>query len=149
MSLHTWLRRSASLLTPDERDLGPGSGMSVVDNAEREYGALVVDVPCVSGQPDRLAVPRDAVVRQRRVVRKRQIDVLRDVAVAEQRAEDARDIIAIPHQRDLLARRVHGHLLERLATNELVVELHERAVTEIVGRQVIIPDVFGIEAATE
>ena len=42
-----------------------------------------------------------------------------------------------------------AHRLERLAADEVVVELDERAVAEIVRRQVVVADVVGGEAAAE
>ena len=42
-----------------------------------------------------------------------------------------------------------GRLLERLAADEVVVELHERAVAELVRRDVVVLDVVGDEAAAD
>ena len=54
------------------------------------------------------------------------------------------DVVAVPGERDLLPRRVGGHLLERLAADEVVVELDERPVAELVRRQVVVLDVVGV-----
>ncbi len=40
-----------------------------------------------------------------------------------------------------------GDLLERLAPDEVVVELDERTVAELVGRRVVVLDLVGDEAA--
>ena len=69
--------------------------------------------------------------------------------LVEQRAEHPRDVFAVPDQRYLLAPRVVGHLLERLAADELVVELDERSVAQVVRRQVVVADVVRVEAAAE
>jgi hypothetical protein len=59
------------------------------------------------------------------------------------------DIVAVPEERDLLARRIGRHLLERGAADEIVIELHERAVAQIVRREVVVGDALGIEAAAQ
>src|SRR5690606_37055577 len=67
----------------------------------------------------------------------------------EERGEGLRDVLAVPGERDLAARRLLGHLLERLAADEVVVELHERAVADLVRRDVVVLDVVRGEAAGE
>ena len=58
-------------------------------------------------------------------------------------------VVAVPRERDLLPRRLLRELLERLAADELVVELHERAVAQVVRREVIVLDLLRDEAAAE
>ena len=55
----------------------------------------------------------------------------------------------MPGEGHLLAMRLAGDLLQRLAADEVVVELHERAVAELVRRQVVILDVVRHEAAAD
>ena len=51
------------------------------------------------------------------------------------------DVVVVERQRDLLAVVVVGHALERLAADEVVVELDVAAVAEVPGREVVVLDV--------
>ena len=124
------LRRAAAFLAPDERHLGAELDVGV-DDRQREHRALVVRVAGEGRDADQRAVVQHLVVRPRRVVRQWQVDVLGRGALVEERAERARDVLAVPRQRDLPPRGRLGQLLERVAADEVVVELHERPVAEI------------------
>ena len=52
-----------------------------------------------------------------------------------------RNVLAVPSERDLLALRLLRELLECLAADELVIELHERAVAQVERREVVVLDV--------
>ena len=65
------------------------------------------------------------------------------------RGEDLRDVLVIPGERHLLALRVGLDLLERVAADEVVVELHELAVAELPRVQVVVLDVVRDEAPGE
>src|SRR5690606_32773642 len=143
------LSRAAVLLTPHERDLLADLHVRV-DRAEREHRPLVVAVAGEHREADDLAVLLDPVVRRGRVVRQRQIDVLVVLgARLQQRAEDLRDIVRVPREGHLLAVRLVRDLLERFAADEVVVELHERAVADLVRSDVVILDVVRYEAPGE
>ena len=60
---------------------------------------------------------------------------LRGVSLWNSDPDRLRDVLAVPRQRDLLPLRLVAHLLERLAPDEVVVELHERPVAEVVRRR--------------
>src|SRR5690606_19933356 len=141
------LPRAAVLLAPHERDLVADLDIRI-DGAERQHRALVVAVACERREADYLAVLLDPIVRRRCIVRQRQIDVLVVLgARLEHRAEDLADVVRVPRERDLLAVRLVGDLLECLTADEVVVELHERAVTDLVRRDVVVLDVGRYEAA--
>ena len=124
------------------------SSTSVVDDREREHRALVRAVAGEGRDADLLAVLQQLVVRPRRVVRERDVDVLRAVALLEQRSHCARDVVAVPRERHLAPRRL-GHPLERLAPGEVVVVLDEPSVPELPWRQVVVGDVVRVVAAAE
>ena len=67
----------------------------------------------------------------------------------EQGREDLRDVLAIPRERDLRALGLRIDLLQRVAADEVVVELHERAVAELPRVQVVVLDVVGDKAPGE
>jgi hypothetical protein len=87
-------------------------------------------------EADRLATRiDDAVVVRRGIVRQRHVEELVLLAVRiEQRSSDLRHVLGVPRQRHLLALLggVRG-LLQRLAAMEIMVELDERAVTQLHG----------------
>src|SRR5690606_36474143 len=115
------LLRAAVLLAPHERDLVADLDIRI-DGAERQHRALVVAVAGEHREADDLAVLLDPVVRRRSVVRQRHIAVLVVLlSRLEHRAEDLTDVVRIPRERHLLAVRLIGNLLERLATDEVVV----------------------------
>ncbi len=89
------------------------------------------------------------VVRPRGVVRERQVDVLGRLALLEERAHGRGDVPAVPGQRHLSPLRLVPHRLERIASDEVVVELHERPVPEVVRRPVVVGDVVGVVAPAE
>src|SRR5215470_4973620 len=64
-------------------------------------------------------------------------------------SDDVEKIFAVPRERDLLAMRLLRDLLERLAADELVVELNERPVADLVRRDVVVLDVLRDVAAGE
>src|SRR5581483_7532994 len=145
--LHHRLRRAAALLAPGEDDLVPELDV-VVDVAEREVRALVVAVAGEGRDADHVVADHEAVVRPRRVVRQRDVDVLRVVALLEERPDRASDVLAVPGECHLPPRRL-AHRLERIAAGEVVVVLDERAVTEVPRSRVVVLDVVRVEAAAE
>src|SRR5919106_2321424 len=139
-------RRAAALLAPDERDLVADLDV-VVDDREREHRPLVEAVPRERRDADGLVVHHHAVVRPGRVVREREVDVLRRIALLEERAHRADDVVGVPAERHLMPGRLH--LPERVPADEVMVELHKRPVAEIPRGQVVVLDVVGHEAASE
>src|SRR5919112_4145406 len=75
--------------------------------------------------------------------------MLRYVPVPEQRPDDPSDIIAVPYERYLLPPRIFGHLREGFSSDEFVIQVDEAPVAEVVGSQVIVVDVLGVEAAPD
>src|SRR6476619_3387468 len=147
VALDDRLRRAAALLAPDDRDLVAELHV-VVHDRKREHRALVVAVAGERRHPDGVVADHHAVVRPRRVVREREVDVLGRVALLEQGPHRPRHVLAVPRERDLSpCRRLH--LLERFPTDEVVVELHEAAVAELVRSQVVVLDVVRCAAAAE
>src|SRR5262245_56260305 len=144
------LTRAAVGLAPNERHFVAKLHVRI-DDAERQHRLLVVAVASEHRRADDLAVLVDDLVERRRgVVRQRQVDVLVVlVGAREHRREHLRDVVAVPGKRDLAAMRLVRHLLERLAADELVVELHERTVADLVRRDVVVLDVLRHEAAGE
>ncbi len=57
------------------------------------------------------------------------------------RLDDSSNVGRVPHERDLLPMVVACRLLERLAADEVVVELDHIAVPELPRREVVVLDV--------
>ena len=69
--------------------------------------------------------------------------------LAELRRDGLHDVLVVQLQRHFDLVRRSCALLERLTTNEVMVELHERAIAEVVRRQVVVVDVVRVVAAAE
>ena len=93
----------------------------------------------------------DAIVRIGRVHGAWQVDVLRReaVLVLEHSARRALHVVDIPGERDFPAPFLAGVAFECRTTNEVVIELDERPVAEVRGRQVVVLDPVGDEAAAD
>src|SRR5918996_1614231 len=105
------------------------------------------DLDLVVPLADGLVLHHHAVVRPGRVVGEREVDVLRRIALLEERAHRADDVVGVPAERHLMPRRLH--LPERIPADEVMVELHKRPVPEIPRGHVVVLDVVGHEAASE
>src|ERR1044072_5376785 len=94
------------LLSPDQRQLGAGLGVLLLDEAEREHLALV---PAVAGEhrgAGRRAAAHDRVERARCIVRERDVDVFVVLAGRrEHRLHHAADVLIVPGEGHLLAMR--------------------------------------------
>src|SRR2546421_729187 len=139
----------AVLFAPDECQNVPDLDVRV-DDTERQRRALVVAVAAEHGKADRLATRHDLVERGRGIVAVREIEVLVVLpARDQQRSEDLQHVLGIPGEGHLLAVPPFRYLLQRLPPDEVVVELDERPVAQRVGREVIVLDIPGHEAAAD
>src|SRR2546421_991826 len=139
----------AVLFAPDECQNVPDLDVRV-DDTERQRRALVVAVAAEHGKADRLATRHDLVERGRGIVAVREIEVLVVLpARHQQRGEDLEHVLGVPGEGHLLAVRAFRYLLQRLPPDEVVVELDERPVAQRVGREVIVLDIPGHEAAPD
>src|SRR6266480_2897847 len=139
----------AVLFAPDECQNVPDLDVRV-DDTERQRRALVVAVAAEHGEADRLATRHDLVERGRGIVAVREIEVLVVLPARDQeRGKDLQHVLGIPGQGHLLAVRRFRYLLQRLPPDEVVVELDERPVAQRVGREVIVLDIPGHEAAPD
>src|SRR5882724_3242968 len=141
--------RPATLFAPDERE-------HIIDvdvrihHTQGQSRALVVAVAAEHREPDGLPAHGDLVIRRGRIIRDRQIEELVLLTTRhEQRRIDLRKILAIPGEGHLLPLRLPGDLLQRLASDEIMVELDERTVPQLVRRHVIVFDVVRHEAAAD
>src|SRR3954469_4526950 len=142
VTLHWRLFRSTALLTPDQGELVPTVDVGI-DHAQGQPASLVVAVTAEHGISDRLASLLDSVVGRRCVVGNRQVKKLVVVGSGhEQGGVNPGQVLAIPRKSHFLTVRLAGYLLQGLAADEIVIELHERAVTQLVGSQVIVLDVI-------
>src|ERR671911_2840326 len=75
--------------------------------------------------------------------------MLRNVPVLKQRPDTPSDILAVPDQRYLLPPRIVGHLREGFSSDKFVIQVNETPVAEVIGSQVVVGDVIGVEAASD
>ena len=143
------LRGAASLLAPDERHLRPGLGVLGVENGEREHPPLVRAVADPGRHADELVVDGHPVERVHRVDRGRPVDELRAAALSEHRPDRLRHVVVVERERHLLPMLAVGHPLERVTSDEVVVELDVAPVAEIPGREVVVLDPVGDEAPAD
>src|SRR5688572_14040684 len=149
VTLDSRLSGPAVLLTPHHGQLLPDIDVRIHDT-QREGGSLVVAVPTKHREANHVALPHDLVIRGGRVVRVRQVVELVVLAVGpEKRGVYLRHVVPMPGEGHLLAMRLVCDLLQRFATDEVVVELDERAVAELVRREVIVLDIVRDEAAAD
>jgi len=132
--LHRRLARAAVRLTPHDGDLGADRDVRV-HRGQRQHGALVRAVPGEQRQSDQVAVRvQDRVEVGRPVVRVRQVEELVAGAfVVGQRAQQRRHVVRVPGERHLAALGLRIDGLQRFLADEVVVELHERAVAQFHG----------------
>ncbi len=72
--------------------------------------------------------------------------------LVEHRAVGGGGVVAVPHERHLLAplrRALRDHFLQSRAANEVVIEADDAAVVELVRREVVVLDVVRVEAASQ
>src|SRR5580765_3663607 len=71
------------------------------------------------------------------------------MVLLELAANGSHHVCGVERERDLLAMRTPGALLECLAADEIVIELDVRSVAELPRREVVVLDVRRIEAAAD
>ena len=79
----------------------------------------------------------------------RELDELGAQTLIEHRKQRIRHRHVVEGQRDLLAMRSRGQLLQRRASDEFVVEFDEESVTQLPGREVIVLDIVGDETPAD
>ena len=105
------------------------------------------EMPVNIDTPSTRAVGVDDLVEVRRpVVGVGQVEEL-VLRALDRGGQQLGQVVGVPLQRDLAALRVLVQGLERVTADEVVVELHERAVTELPRVGVVVLDVVGDEAA--
>ena len=149
MAFDSWLFRTAALFTPDKLEFGADLDLRI-DHTERQHRTFVVAVAGEHRQSDRLAAfAHDFVVRSRRIVRQRKIDVLVRRSLVKHRRDDLQNVLFVPGESDFLAMLLLGLTLDGFFADVIVVEFHERAVAESIRRHVVIFDIVRVEAAAD
>jgi hypothetical protein len=145
--LERGLAAAAVRLAPDHADLG-AEGHVRVDGGQRQALALVGAVAGEQRGADHVAVGVDHRVEVRRaVVGVRQVEGHVPGTLAQDPAEQLRQVLVVPGQRHLAALRARVDRLERVPADEVVVELDERAVAELPRVEVVVLDLVRDEAA--
>src|SRR5882672_9433452 len=134
VALDRRLRRAAAFFAPDERHRRARLAVLGVDDREREHLAFVRAVAAPGGHADGPAVPRHLVIWMHRIDSRREFDELAPALPLELAADDPHHVFSVEDERDLLAMAIGGAFLERLAADEVMVELQNRSVAEIPRR---------------
>src|SRR5690606_19738867 len=144
------LGRTAVFLAPDEGYLRAGFGIFRIDHCQGKHLALVGAIADPGGYTDGVAAGGDLVERVHGIDRGRELhELAATITLFELRADNTKNVFVIQREGYLAAMIVLRLLFQRFAADEVVVEFHKGTVAEIPGREVVVLDIIGNEAAAD